>query len=492
MIILKQLRGWRGSAEELAGLLRESLPALGLSVEPPSVRTIRYWRSIGVIGRSEGRKFGEREVLEALSTLVLRSRGLGLAEAGATLKQYETEGLRKLLTSVRVVPQGEQPSESSRSDVRALERAWTAAVLLAQGVVKQYGLVGPENEVVRQDGTVSGEMQDAMCLLGRLYIEQGAEDNAACLHDVLDRCRFPLDDERWSIDVFRSTSFACSGARLIEYDLRVPTPECYEIAHGSHGKGLDDIVENQLHGDLRRALESSGVEVARSYTALRQFMGRRSLTTLEELYEYCDNENLPGRLSRLLVERFYQDVPDGWLIEGRANRCAHCGTLMRPHPDLAEYPDGRCPLSACRAVDPPKVSERLPPDEVIVCRPQILSYWVNPAIDEIRVYDAARAKGVPSMLYPGVDSCDVSLGDEIGVDVKSYESPVSLAMRMNRRGVGGLVGYKRRILAVPDFIASRPSYLNTLEDALEGVEVRSVEVMSVSGVLSLMEELAHA
>jgi DNA-binding transcriptional MerR regulator len=488
---LERLRNWRGSAEDLAGLIREYVPVLGLSVEPPSVRTVRYWRSIGVIGRSEGRRFAEREALEALSTLVLRSRGSGLTEIESTLKQYETDGLRDLLTSVHA-SRSEGFPESNRSEIRALERAQTAAVLLAQGVVRQYEFVEGEGRFVRQDDEVSSEMQDAMCLLGRLYIEQGAEDSAACLHDVLNRCRFPLDDEEWRLDTFRSASFPYAGARLVESDLRVPTPECYEIARRNSGRGLDDVVENQLHDELRRALKSSGVETAHSYTAVRQFIGRRSLTTLEELYGYCDEKKLPGRLSRLLVERFYEDVPEGWLIEGRANRCAHCGTLLRPHPNVSEYPEGRCPLSACRSVDRPEVSESLSPDDAIVCRPQILSYWVNPAIDELRIYDAARARRIPSNLYPREDRCDVSLEDGTGVDVKSYESPVSLAMRLNQNGIGGLVDYERRILAVPDFIAYRPSYLDTLKDALETAEARSLEVMPVSGVLSLIEELARA
>lgn len=491
MVDLERLRDWNGSAEDLAALLREYGPILGLSADLPGIRTIRYWRSIGVIGRSEGRKFAEREALEALSTLVLRSRGLALVEVESMLKQYETEELRDLLVSARASRSGKF-AEPNRNEARALERARTAVVLLAQGVARSYEFVGGEGGIVRQDDEVSGEIQDAMCLLGRLYIEQGAEDRMACLHDVLDRCRFPLDDEEWGLDAFRSASFPYAGARLIEYDLRVPTPECYEIARGNNGRGLDDIVENQLHDELRRALESSGGETARSYTAVRQFIGRRSLATLEELYGYCEKENLPGRLSRLFVERFYEDVPEGWLIEGHANRCAHCGTLLRPHPNAAEYPEGRCPLSACRAANRPGVSERLSTEGTVVCRPQILSYWVNPAVDELRIYDEARARGVQSNLYPGEDRCDVSLEDGIGVDVKSYGSPISLAMRLNQKGIGGLVDYKRRILAVPDFIASRPSYLDALKDALETAEARSLEVMPVSGVLSLIEELARA
>ena len=426
-----------------------------------------------------------------LSTLVLRSRGLDLAEIGATLKRYETEDLRELLVSLQDSRSGEFLG-ASRSEARALERASLTAVLLAQGVVKLHESVGGKGEVVRQDDSVPDEMQDAMCLLGRLYIEQGLEDGAACLHDVLDRCRLPLNDEEWGLEAFRSASFPYKEARLVEHDLRVPTPECHEISHGSNGKGLDNVVENRLYGELRSALESSGVETARSYTAVREFVGRRSLATQEELYTYCDEEELPGRLSRLLVERFYTSVPEGWLIEGHANRCAHCGTLLRPHPNTTEYPGGRCPLSACRAVNSSKVSERLSPEDAMVCRPQVLSYWVNPAIDELRIYDAARAKGIASNLYPGADRCDVSLEDDIGVDVKSYESPVSLAMRLNKRGVGGLVDYDRRILAVPDFIATRRSYLDTLRDALETNEARSLEVMPVSGVLSLIEGLSNA
>ncbi|MCC5624730.1 hypothetical protein, partial [Nostoc sp. CHAB 5715] len=127
--------------------------------------------------------------------------------------------------------------------------------------------------------------------------------------------------------------------------------------------------------------------------------------------------------------------PDIWLIKGLAHRCAHCGTLMRPHPNKKIFPEGRCPIRQCNSRKRAKVLEKLDPtqDRLLIAKPQILTYWTGPAIDELEIFDTARQHGLNAELYPESDLCDVSINERaIGIDAKSYTSPVSLALRLNR------------------------------------------------------------
>jgi len=136
-----------------------------------------------------------------------------------------------------------------------------------------------------------------------------------------------------------------------------------------------------------------------------------------------------------------------------------------------------------------EIDEVLDPEDALVARSVILSYWVNPAIDELRIFDAALVAGLPAQLYPDGDRCDVRLNADIGVDVKTYASPITLAMTLNG-SIGGLETYSRRIIAVPNGITEHHAqYLRTLRSALDTPAARSLEVMPVSGVLRLIRWL---
>ncbi|NWF61650.1 MAG: hypothetical protein HXY43_20955 [Fischerella sp.] len=68
----------------------------------------------------------------------------------------------------------------------------------------------------------------------------------------------------------------------------------------------------------------------KAYTALRELFGRYSLIGQRQLLDYLvDNDLTP--LQGMIVEKFFDLVPDIWLIDGLAHRCAYCRTLMRPH-----------------------------------------------------------------------------------------------------------------------------------------------------------------
>jgi hypothetical protein len=66
-------------------------------------------------------------------------------------------------------------------------------------------------------------------------------------------------------------------------------------------------------------------------------------------------------------------------------------------------------------------------------------------------------------------------------------------MRLNR-GIGGLINYQRRIVAVGDQLLTRnPSYLQTLRGNLDARgDPSTLEVMSVSNVIRILSGVPHA
>ncbi|XXY21824.1 hypothetical protein WME88_19600 [Sorangium sp. So ce216] len=368
-------------------------------------------------------------------------------------------------------------------------------ILLAQGALLQYRRVLPGREIVRQGDEVPPELQSAMCRLGRLYIEEGLEDRAACVHEVLARARHPFAGPEWGLTAFRAEAFRFANAVLIEPDLKVPTADCASIAAIPGGFGEDNVVENRLHARLREAADRLGSRRHEAYSGIRELLARHSLVDERRLIEFLDERTLSPLLPTV-VEEFYDRVPDVWLIHGRAHRCMHCRTLMRPHPSRHRYAGGICPIRQCAAKRSPEVGEHIDPAAapLLIAKPQVLAYWTGPGIDELAIYDEAQRLGLDAELYPESDMCDVAIGGRaVGIDAKSYSSPISLGLRLNR-GIGGLINYRRRIVAVGDeMVATNPDYIPALRSALEPRGDQStLELMDVSSVMAVMRAMRYA
>lgn len=494
---------WQGTAEGLAKELERQVGQLKLSVEPPALRTVRLWRSKQLLSQPKGHQFGFRQILEGLAIALLLKKGWTLAAIAQVLPSFPDTALERQivaeadsqdptwLPTVQTTYLSLPPGHRQANDL-----AEDAIVLLAQGIIRQYDRILSGRDIVRQEDSMPSEIYKAMCKLGRLYIEEGCLDRAACIHDVLDRARYPLSAQEWQLKIFRQPNFRFSKATLIDPDLRVPSSDCALIANLSGAFGEDNAIEYRLHTRLREATEQLSRRYQhKAYTALRQLFARYSLIGESKLLDYLVENNLTP-LQRTITETFFDPVPDVWLIEGLAHRCAHCGTLMRPHPNKKYFPNGRCPIRQCNSSNPAKVAERLEPtqDLLLIAKPQILTYWTGPAIDELAMFDAARQNSLNAELYPESDLCDVAINDRaIGIDAKSYTSPVSLALRLNR-SIGGLIHYRRRILAVSDWlIEDNPSYLSTLQSTLDKKgDPATLEIMSVLSVIQLLEKICHA
>ena len=493
------IKGWQGTAEELLEELQNKIEQLNLSVEPPTVRTIRSWRSRNLLSHPKGQKFCFRQILEGLATLLLLKKGWTLVAIAEVLSSWNDKELER---QILVETNGENAAnlnhnqESSaffpqRAQINTT-LAEDAVVLLAQGILRQYARVLTGSEIVRQDDKLPSELHSAMCKLGRLYLEEGKCDRAACIHDVLERSRYRLDDIKWDLEIFRRSEFRFGNVRLIDSDLRVPTPDCAGIADLSGGYGEDNVIENRLHSSLREAIARLGSRKHQAYTRLRELLGRRSLITERALLDYLIEQNLTPLQET--VEEFFDPIPDIWLINGYALSCAHCATLMRPHPNRV-YPNGYCPIRQCNSKYPPQVGKHLDPRErLLVAKPQILAYWTAPAIDELAIFDEAKTYGLDAELYPESDQCDVAISDRaIGIDAKSYRSPVLLALKLNR-SIGGLIYYRKRIIAITDeLIEDCPGYISTVNSLLDKKsETANLQIMSVSAVIKNIQAGIYA
>lgn len=494
------LKDWQGTAEELLEGLQRKIEQLNLAVESPSVRTIRSWRSRNLLSQPKGKKFGFRQVLEGLAILQLLKKGWTLVAIAEVLSSWNEKELERQILVEREEENVDRSRNSPELSLFFQQKrqnnhtlAEDAVILLAQGILKQYDRVLTGREIVRQDDKLPPELHSAMCKLGRLYLEEGKCDRAACVHDVLECSRYSLNnDQKWNLTAFQKLD--TNNVKLIDPDLRVPTVDCREIANKSGSFGEDNVIENRLHQLIRTATESLGRKQHQAYTAIRELLGRRSLIKERELLDYLEERELTPRLETVL--EFFDPVPEVWLINGYTHRCAHCNTLMRPHYNRDRFPEGYCPIHQCNSKYPPQVKEKLNPEDgrLLVAKPQILAYWTAPAIDELAIFDEAKTYGLDVELYPESDLCDVAIGDRnIGIDAKSYRSPVLLALKLNRN-IGGLINYKTRIVAITDeLIEDCPGYLSTLRSLLnEKSETKSLQVMSVSSVIENIQEGNYA
>lgn len=371
----------------------------------------------------------------------------------------------------------------------------TAAVLLAQGIVTIHQMCMRSDYVLRPNAAIPSSMQAAQNRIGRLYVMEGKEDRAADLHGILARCKLPFNDSEWGLDVFANASWEYNDTLLIHPALRVPTSDCMALAHMPGGFGENQVLEHQSFSQLRQIVSKTSRTAPDAYTLIRELIARRSLIRENELANYLEDNDL-SLVLREVREYFFEKVPESWLINGCAHRCAYCGTLMRSHSNRLRFPDGACPIYQCAGTNSPSVSERLNPDDgavLLVARPHILEYWTAPGIDELAIYDAARELGIPATLYPELDSADVGLyGYDIGIDEKSYSSPILLALTLNN-SIGGLAKFRRKIVAVSDS-STRGSnnFLARLRAAIHKESAAAqVEFMSVSDLIHQLGTMRH-
>jgi hypothetical protein len=412
----------------------------------------------------------QKPALEALGIMRLRSDGLTAGAAAEKCIALNEERLWLFLTA---------PPAAPASPTSAFAR--DTLHLLAKGILEQYQLVTRGAIVGHTDDRRTGSQNTPLTLwqagahLGRLYFEEGREDQAASFHALLDYCTKPLRDwvphAVWSLPEAADTVF-------IDADYRVPSEDCEVIAQQMQGTNLEDLIEKRLHNDLTQSLSKLGDDADAAYTTIREFIGRHPLATTTELNGLYTQPGL-NNAAIAFVQRLYTPVHANVATQGQVQRCHFCNAPVGR--------DGRCMLQGCRYDHPhTKLTEAIPLEQARVASPEVLKYWVDPAREELRLYDALRKVGIAVDLYPHIDRCDIAIGEEVGIDVKDYRDPVRLSWKLNQ-GIVGLRHYPRSILAVADRRAWNGDYIERLREQLSSENQQRLELRSVSDAIRMLK-----
>lgn len=313
---------------------------------------------------------------------------------------------------------------------------------------------------------LSPEDRRAMALVSRASLINGLPDRGAEIHDLLACCTRPF--ETW-LPIPEVMDNGLASTILIQVEEGVPTPEAEELAQGFDGMtaSLEDLLFGKFMEVLAKQPESSANDY---YTKVREFVVRHPVCTLDDLKALGSSGDLPSQLWIMIQQQFYEPVPESW-NEGRGvPLCDHCGdALRRGRRGLA------CSTLACAATHPAKNTRSVPSSTLMRVSRGIRQYWVEPGLDEIRLFDELVALKIPAELYPFRDRVDIAVG-EIGLDLKTYTSPEMLGRKF-KRTLGGMVHYPERIIVIPDWIADNvPSYIDRLTHAMERKDVRALKL----------------
>lgn len=478
---------WQGNPREATQEVAALLLQWHTGVIAPTERALRKWRQEEVLTH-EGRRFTGRNLLEAAYVTWQRKEGVSLPLVTAQLREFTLQELQN-----RVNKRVAEPTEQPFVDERRLERT---VIILAYGILKQFqavraghpvsvGLSHPDARVV--EAAIPLPLRQAQTQLARLSFESGQPDEYASVHELLWRCTKPM--RAWAPRPLAEHA-QYANVVLIDEEYRVPSPECGDFAElGGH---LADIIENQIHQQLMQALNRlDESERDGAYTLVRKFVAENPLvvSTGASWSKLLTNPRLNLEIRAWLdtvYERAHAALADKQGLVGRCNYCH--GPLTRDKHKAV------CSLTACRAAHPrTKAAEPVPLADALVARPEVLKYWCNPALDELRLFRELTVLFPEEevQLFPFSDLCDVAIGTRIGIDVKDYHDPVLLARKLNR-GVGGLRLYDEMVVAVASRqVENRPQYIPQVQENLQTALRRSLRIMSVDEVLANLSKHGH-
>ncbi|MEQ8319345.1 MAG: hypothetical protein RH946_03710 [Rhodospirillales bacterium] len=347
---------------------------------------------------------------------------------------------------------------------------------LADGIVSLNDTT-KEWSIVKQDRLMPQRLRRALAMLSSICLEDGVADLGSCIHDVLAMATTPVSD--WGIPILADAKFEYRDTILVDGELGVPTDDCIALANVG---GEVETLQNMQHNRLRSAVATLGTKrKADAYTVIREFVVRNPVVSVAKLKEFVSSGGRAAIAND--IERFYEDVPVAavW-SDGEIKICDGCGGLLWPEKDLVSYPNGRCHLKQCIEENPtPNLRASLSEPSIFrTAERSVSAFWVGPGLDEVRIYDALTAAGVPVVLYPYEDQTDVGTKDlKIGIDAKSYASPLVLGRKLSE-SVGGLQAFAEKYLVVPDAKTKKnPDYVKQLKDSYTG-GVQGINFMTTS------------
>lgn len=372
---------------------------------------------------------------------------------------------------------------SVRTDVNTLVAALSSLVLSQAkiAVVDRQIISGLDWRPGARNG-LSVEDRKIMALVSRFSLESGLKDFGGEVHELLFNCTQPLQD--W-LKIPALLSAGYGPTVLIDPDYGIPTPEAQELA--SEFSTITAHLEERLFMALKESLSKYPSTSADDYyRSIREFIVRNPVVSPDKLFQA--SKLIPGALWMAIQQEYYEPIPFALANAGKVSLCAYCNSLMRPTTSGGQTL--RCQTRACHLTRPAKTGMELPVLDARRVKKGIHQYWVEPGLDEIRLYDAMLAAGLKAELYPFQDRVDIAIGD-IGIDLKTYVSPEILGSKF-KRGIGGLTHYSKKWLVVPDWLVNSSSdYMTRLQDAM-GESARRVKCLSLSAALRIVKEEHHA
>ncbi|KXB29293.1 hypothetical protein AT959_15075 [Dechloromonas denitrificans] len=395
-----------------------------------------------------------------------------------TLKTYrmptESKNYRQMPSVVRQAFEDllSRPAKSPRN-ATALVPALAALVLSQAHVslIDRQIITGLDRRRGARNGLTDNE-RSIMSMVSRFCLVNGFPDYGGEIHILLAQCTRPL--ESW-LPIPEILSAGYGPTVLIHPEDGIPTPEAEELA--ADFSTLSAHIEEELFVKLMEALSKCIPELGDEYYArIREFIVRNPVADGNTFFQ--GGRGIPSVIWMSVQHEYYEPVPYALAENGKITLCAHCNNLMKQ-----ERFGLRCQSTACTTVHLPKAGKTFPVDECRRVVRGIRQYWVEPGIDEIRLFDTLRSKGLTPELYPHRDRVDLAIG-HIGIDLKRYASPEVLGAKF-RKSLGGLAYYESKWVVVPDWlVAATPSYLDRLVSAMGETAVR-VRCLSLSDAAKL-------
>lgn len=358
--------------------------------------------------------------------------------------------------------------------VKSSQQALALVPALAWLVLSQARVSLIDRQIVsgldRRRGSRNGLLEDErkiMAMVSRHCLIHDLPDYGGEIHILLQHCTLPFGE--W----LRIPEIIAAGygeTSLIQVEDGIPTPEAEELA--ASFTTLTAYIEEELFSKLKEALGKCTEEAGNDYyTSIREFIVRNPVVLNDKLFEA--GKSIPSTLWMAIQQEYYEPVPRALATGGMITLCAHCNSLMRP---VGHHL--RCQSRACSSSRQALPGAVHPVDDCRRVTRGIRQYWVEPGIDEVRLYDDLKAQGLKPDLYPKRDLVDIAIG-RVGIDLKAYVSPEILGAKFSR-GLGGLAHYERKWLVIPDWLVSAtPNYLDRLSSAL-GAQASRIRCLSVS------------
>lgn len=481
---LLKLSAWNGSLEDLATtagqLLLEQRSWQGHILRAPTRSVVVDYRNVGIIAPALRKRYQWRHLVQLVVACVLVQLGQtrkSVSKRMQSLVPIELVALLEHASSENASPPGPHAPSAAVDESRALELAHEAVPLLAAGLAEHFRRARAGQPLVH-DSAMSPWLRAAMLRLAALYVLYGRPVQADGAHTLVANSTRPLREREWNLPVLDTPEFRFHGVRLLDLGTKLPTIECIDLARQTASEL--DLKEQQAFAQLESTCDLFGSRGSEVYSALREFITRHPISSALEQRRFLEAGNL--QLAAPFLASCYEQVQPHHLVKGILFRCATCGA-----PLIGSTVDAHvsCTVRQCKAFESPvpqELARAVTLQDALTVKAHILVYWCGPGLDEIALYDTAKAdtSGLDATLYPGRDRCDLSIDAEgTGIDVKSHANPFVLAASLNR-SLGGLELYTTKVIAINDQALSRfPDYLDILrrECNRHDVEFTSVSAL---------------